>query len=494
MDNCRSTGLNFTTESSQQGYFITSIVILLVTAVYIPACLLYFYFNRNKDQLLRRRNFFLLLMFSLGCLLHNTNISVRGIVGGSKHSCHFYILSGIFSSMLILYTQVVRIWSLFWRVRFNKTLIDETFEALSTGKIDLKLGKEVFISNKEAVRSDMDIARAMTEIGESGRNRKTKILPGQRALFLKPLLFKLLRWKSSRSLPEELQFQEFLASKRFASSFFLFVFLIGVIISLPIHFSRFKVSSSCEGCTLDDFLYFSIFYFVSAAIFSIYGLLVLRKEPDALKIKNEIIVLLISFLVINFIFVLPLDTFVPDIVEDGKFDFSLISCVQLLLVFTYLTFYKVWSLKRRSNNENAEFILSLDDILQSEEGLKSFSLYLASRLSLENLLFYIQAKTFQKHFSEFTSDEINRKATKIHKVCLDQTSSFAVNLPYALRKQLDERLIAEEVDEHHFDEALKAVFDLMEDCFDDFLKTRYFRAYKKDIIEIKENSSDESLI
>lgn len=112
---------------------------------------------------------------------------------------------------------------------------------------------------------------------------------------------------------------------------------------------------------------------------------------------------------------------------------------------------------------NEERRQSLKQILSTDKGTRMFQLYLATELSLENILFYRSALKWKKLFDEEADEEtIYNEVRRIQKIYLTTGSDMEVNIG-----SVDKEKVMEEINKggklspELFDEIINEVLDMM---------------------------------
>eukprot|EP00924_Labyrinthula_sp_SR-Ha-C_P007582 snap_masked-scaffold_42-processed-gene-0.1-mRNA-1 protein AED:1.00 eAED:1.00 QI:0/-1/0/0/-1/1/1/0/367 len=197
------------------------------------------------------------------------------------------------------------------------------------------------------------------------------------------------------------------------------------------------------------------------------------------EIKYSIMITLTMFFVYSCVtFTVP----IPVIDGKRKFEFGFIADIGLFLSFLLVVVFPLRvileSSRKKSENE-----VCLASILDTKIGLKLFRSYLVYELSVENLNFYLVAKTWRAKFVE--NARFNKKTAKniIQKWIgnLEDHSvvaPYAINIGYLLKMRILKRFKENKVDEDLFDEAVDEVYALMSlDSFERFTKTARYKEY-----------------
>ncbi|KAG5847433.1 regulator of G-protein signaling 4-like [Anguilla anguilla] len=132
---------------------------------------------------------------------------------------------------------------------------------------------------------------------------------------------------------------------------------------------------------------------------------------------------------------------------------------------------------------------SLDMLINDEAGLKTFSSFLKSEFSQENIEFWMECEEYRRMTSK---KKLANKAKEIYSVYVDAESPKQVNLDSATREKTGKNMV--DVSLSCFEEAQRMIFRLMEkDSYRRFLKSRLFLDLVQDSHCIMAESTKQSI-
>lgn len=486
----------------------TGLVLTIFVLIYVPLCLLHFLRNRSQNNRLYKRNFTLLFLFSVGVMTYVILVPFREYYGPSVFPCDLYVVFAQISGSFILFPTVLRLMSLHYRVRFNKAIIDSTFDSLQKGNINLFADELIWkssngeqqidalvnsnhlgVSGTHQTRSQMSMVRSLTKISTESEERKRRLMPYEHvACCIERVLDALISrvywlscWKGSKDIPEELKQRHFLASKSFVIIMFILLYTLDAIL-LGVYYSLiFAPGAGCTGCGILKLYPLQVPTRALGILISLVAIIRLWKYPDMLGIKQEILFFLALFVLMYVIFVPVLNAITGRLEETGEWNWSFISQISLLIGVTYSLPYQVWKAKKM-RREPFKAKEELQEILRDEEGMKAFALHLASELSLENLYFYKTVTRWKEQYRSVGRVLSTSQALNLFDDYLRQESIFPVNVSFDAILNAQQGILNGCPDDV-FDEVLDEVFKLMvNDSFHRFIKSAYYAAYKNDLL------------
>lgn len=481
---------------SSPGLRLAATVLLVPSVTTILVCYFYFYFNYKKYEITKVRNIFLLTLFAFGLLILVINYCLRDIIGSINYSCRAYSLLLSAQITLILQVAWIRLFSLVWRVNYNKMLIKQTYLALTKGDLKQNPGSVRFVqlrsnknNKKQGYYTDVFESEASGSFFADNKNQSVVInnpvvyrFGVIRDKVLAFILFDVLRWKSQKEYPLNIRIAGVFASPSFASFLLsvLIVFSMIVFLSVDLHYLPFD--RDCVNCFNTPTIAASRVLLAISLLFIIYGMIRVFRIYDSFGIRREVLVLGSSFLVFQAVVIL-LTTAASDIERDGTFDFSLITVMYATVVSFYIFPYQIWLAKKMSESnvaikEDSELLRKL---LDNADGKKAFSLYLACSLSLENLFFYDAATHWKKIYPTLAPIVQQTAADDLFAQFLSNEAFLSINVSDKCKTDIREDL-QNGLKESTFDEAIATVWiHMVDDIFPRFKKTAYFKAAQNEV-------------
>ena len=198
---------------------------------------------------------------------------------------------------------------------------------------------------------------------------------------------------------------------------------------------------------------------ISSAFFGIFGMFLLRNENDSLGIKREMYMLVIVYFIVLLIR-FPFKA--TDLEANGQYASNANDALASFGFCYYIFFHQVFKSKRLDKIEREQDHATLQKILNDDEATKAFALYLASHLSIENLLFYRVVDSWTKEYFNRDQDVSLAQAQIIYNHFIDKEAPFMINISFRLRDELTQAINNDSVNEHSFNKAKVAVFISMD--------------------------------
>lgn len=477
-------------ENSSPIFIIFSYVLLVPSVVIILCCYFYFYQNYCKYQYTKTRNIFLLTMFTIGIIILVFNYCIRGIIGSVNFSCRAYSLILSAQSILILQVTWIRLFSLLWRVNYNKLLINQTYLALKNGDLKQNPGSVRFVElGSRKMRKNTYYAAAF-ENGDGYQNSVIAIKnPASHKFgnfknhFFSFLLFDMLRIKASKKYPLNIRIAGVFASPTFASVFFVFLLVISTTIFISVEFYYLPLGQDCVNCSITPAIIVSSGILALTFILMLYGIVRVVKIYDSFGIRKELLVLGSLFIILQFAIISPITFLAPEIDRDGNFDLSYLIVLYVVGASIYMFPYQIWVAKKlaSSNNRGEDDEELLKKLLEHEEGKQAFSLYLACSLSLENLFFYEAATNWKQTYPKLEAELQQTSAEQIYAQFLSEEALLLINVSDNCKTDIKDQ-IESGLKESTFDAAITTVWiHMANDIFPRFKKTAYFKASRNEI-------------
>ncbi|XP_058493501.1 regulator of G-protein signaling 13-like isoform X2 [Solea solea] len=127
--------------------------------------------------------------------------------------------------------------------------------------------------------------------------------------------------------------------------------------------------------------------------------------------------------------------------------------------------------ERLSLEDVQQWSQSLERLLESKYGLATFSCFLKSEYSDENIEFWLTCEDYKKIRPSF---RMSSRAKKIYEQFIKTESPKEINIDYHTREQIKRNVKTPTM--HCFDDAQKIVFGLMErDSYPRFLRSDVYR-------------------
>lgn len=454
----------------------------------------YFVSKRRNYEFTKNRNLFLLTVFMVGSLVLVINFCLKNIIGSVNYSCRVLSLMSVTQGIFLFQVSWIRLFSLLWRINYNKLLINKTYLAMRQGDLDTRPGGSVkFVSTLKRSRRRKsyydDVFQTPQRAASIGLDNQPAVAIARfprvakaRAKFLSFILFDVLRRKSQKDLPLNIRIAEVFASLSFASFLFMLLFVVEIGIFLFIEFYTLPFDRDCANCGITPSVIVLYSMMGLTVLLSLYSIWRLRKVHDTFGIVRELATLGITF-TIETVILFSLEIFYPEPEEDARVDYSLLTVIYIIFAVVYIFPYQVWkagSILKRSRTSDSDEDL-FNQTLASKEGKKAFSLFLASSLSLENLFFFDVATKWKADFEEADAPTRQETANAIHAQFLEEDAFLLINVSDECKLGIEQDLISD-LKETTFDSAIEAVREhMIGDIFPRFKKTAYFKASNNEL-------------
>lgn len=455
---------------------LAGVVFSVLMLIYIILSVSYFMYYRTSYYSLRKRNLIMLLFYASGLTVLTITVNVRLAIGGENFPCKALFVLALAFPLLLVIPTIARLLNVVLRIRFNESLINQSFNSVKNQTFKVKPGFELFVQSLEQNKPKISEDPIVGINDEYKHKEATWFL-----LNIAPLFYKIFCWSPPTNLPINLKFKLFLSLFRVLN-----VLITLVLFSLYITFVMIDentiaiLKNECVGCGGDYPLFeggISIIGTVSVITFIV--LIVFRKRVDGLRVKMELVISTVIMLVIGTIIGILFFIYI-DYEEDGKFSWSLLlNFVTIGLIFVSFP-YQVIQAKREYNNQT-ETTVTFDEILKDNNATRAFSLYLASKLSTETIFFYKAASNWVDLY-EINTTNRNDEARNLLNIYLSYNGVFTINISYETRHELIENfkeLQLRDVDlpKNTFDKAIVEQELLIIKNLAGFTKSIYYKAY-----------------
>lgn len=188
------------------------------------------------------------------------------------------------------------------------------------------------------------------------------------------------------------------------------------------------------------------------------------------------------FLIVNIGVATPGNLFLPELEEEGQWDWSMIAAVQMFF-FGYISIIYQVNVAKKLSEKQANLEDDVHKILANEEGTKAFALFLAVQLSIENLYFYKAVESWKQKYTELTDESKLKQAQHIYETFLSSSSTFQINISYLVFSESKTAFDKDEaINEHVFDKAQAVTLELLSgSVFYQFLQSNYYSLYQNNI-------------
>lgn len=468
-------------KESQRVLQITAVTLIVVSVLVVLLSYGYYLTQRKGYESLRRRNLFLQSAFVVGSLILIFNYSLRAYFGVLNYSCRLYSLLTTAQLILLLQSAWIRLFSLIWRINYNKLLISQTYLALAKGQLKSRPGSVRFVS----INAKKKLSTQQTFYGSSFKEHGPQLKEDSSSFcmnYVGACVFacftKVLRFKSSDTLPYNLQLAQLLASNQFAVVLFLVQSVFVTILVLAVEFTFLPFGETCFGCGFVPSIYVNLGFMGVTGILGVYAFWKLRTIDDGLGIRKEIIVLAVMFIVDGLISLIILAIALSDYEKEGQVETTLFSVFSVSLGAIYMFPYQVRLAKQKTMGKiNAgDNGTLLRKILKSPEYTQAYAVFLASNLSLENLFFYNAIQNWKENYDSMTEDARIEAANSIYGQFIKKNALLEINISDNCFENIRES-IESEITKNMFDDAMDTVWGyLVSDTFRRFKLTAYYKA------------------
>lgn len=487
---------------------VVGYISLVFCLLYFPFCLIIFFYFRNKSDnkylLLRKRNPFVLIILNLTSMGISSLYAAVNMIGNENFSCLIFLgfISSLFS--ILLSTYFCRVLSFYFRVKFNQNLINSKYQEIERTvraksiAIDNVEGQDILKRCEEGEEikpqshrykqqeDKIDYTFAIFDFNDSTSENETPS-KRQRVHFMtsfsfKARLMKLFCWTREPQLPEEVQFSFFLSSAKFINTILTLLMILSVLLGFKIINSRYVEINlnnlKCTGCAPSaDNEEIGNFYLatITITLLSIFFLIILRKIPDGLGVKEEIYIFAIFLVFFNLLFVvIPRFFLFSEFESERKFDFSFITIFEFIIVASHSTIYQVFKIYKRDKNQKLTLDTSIEHILSTPEGTKAYAMFLSSLLAIEHLIFY---KTIEKWEAFYDAMTIKKRETVGNLILLtffDDKSDMACNFSWTMKKDIRERIMAQDFSRDMFEVTKHEALELVQNELLPFTRSYYY--------------------
>lgn len=483
-------------EESSRALQIFSLTLLTFTVLTVILSYLYFYVNYKKYVFTKARNIYILTCLAIGLLVVTINFCLQAYIGSINFSCRaFSLLSGL-QVILNLQSAWVRMFSLLWRIDYNRLLINQTYLAFTNGDLNQNPGSIQFVqlrTSKEGKQPSY-YASVLENEGTNSFLAGNKPIIQNRCFYrygsLKEklfafLLFDVFHLRIAENYPMNIRIAGVFASPRFASVLYTLIVIFTAVVLVCVEFSFLPFGTDCFNCQFSPALFAVQGIIGITFFFIVYALIKLIKVYDSFGIRKELLVVGVSYLTTRGIVYIG-RAIGRDLEKDGQFNFNLVVVVYSALTALYVFPYQVWLAKRiaKGNVVIEEDEDLLKKVLDSVEGRQAFALYLACSLSLENLFFYDAATKWKQAYSSLERNIQQTTAEEVYAQFLGQEALLLINISDGCKTKITEELKSG-LNEETFDEAVATVWAHMTtDIFPRFKKTAYFKASRNELQEV----------
>jgi len=125
-------------------------------------------------------------------------------------------------------------------------------------------------------------------------------------------------------------------------------------------------------------------------------------------------------------------------------------------------------------------------VLDNSILLEAFIVYTVKDWSVENILFWTEVRTFKEYYTNRADEERTEKAKTICKEFVQMSAPLAINIDYSLRASLVKQIRENRINEHVFDQAQVAIYELMKkDSFEKWQRSPEYRNAVKEAVKTK---------
>lgn len=274
---------------------------------------------------------------------------------------------------------------------------------------------------------------------------------------------------------------KFFGSYRFG----ILLFMIGAIIFITIGVILLVQNEvfACSGCDIYETKSTGIII-MPVLVVEMYYLYKVKGEPDPLWIRRELIILFVMN-VLGVCVVLFLSNSDPGSIEEsGVFRWNTLYQYIIFANFIIIIPLQVWYDTRGEKVDYVEINKDFNRLLKSEIGISYFKTHLTQEMSLENLLFYQEARTWKAQYRKHSLSRRVIHLRRIYETYLKPYSRLEINILHTDLLRIEEALKAKKFKVTVLDAAIKEVRKLMAaDSFPRFKTSQLYEDYRQGLIE-----------